>query len=111
MATFTRSFALALAVLMATSIPSAALAEAGDPSPTAGKISSFYDVIFWAVVGVFAVIGSLIAVAAARARLPATDESSSGLEGLTSGRAEVVWAVAPAVFLALLAILAYRAFH
>ena len=97
--------------LVALSMPAAALAEPIDPSPTADKVSGFYDAIFWAVVAVFAVAEGLIIAAALRPRPPPADDPSPSLARVAGSGAEIAWTVAPAVFLALVAVLAYRAFH
>jgi heme/copper-type cytochrome/quinol oxidase subunit 2 len=102
----------ALAVTLATlSTPASALAEAGGHSPTADRISGLYDAIFWAAAAVFAVAGPLIVLRALRPPPQAADERTPIMERATGGRAELAWTVAPAIFLALIAVVAYRAFH
>ena len=100
--------AVAFAVL---SVPATALADVREPSPTADKVVGFYDAIFWAVAAVLVVIEVLIIGAALRPRRPARDEPAPALEGLATSRAEITFTIAPAILLALIAVLSYRAFH
>ena len=104
--------ALALAIgLAASSISGTALAAPGEPSPTADKVADFYDAIFWTVVAVLAVTEALLIWAGVRPRPPAPDEPSPVLNELVTSRTEIAWTLAPAVLLAFVAVLAYRAFH
>ena len=100
-----------VATLAALLIPAAALAEAVDPSPTADKLSRFYDAIFWTAVAVSAAVEALIIAAMLRPRPPAADDPFPSLARAARSRAEVAWTAAPAFLLALVAVLAYRAFH